>query len=235
MNKIILNASYDENVRSTVLTALQEIDRAETVKADAETKIAKADAEIKIVKADAEIKIANTDAEIKIVKADAEIKIANADAEKKIAKAEADRKIAEMAFEIQTITMQLEKSVVKESQYTARALIEYVENFVIPPNKPNQTITRRDKWTTFFTTDFRGQAAYSCIVRANPMWFTGEQKIAERLASAYQFQSDAHHATAYDIHSGIDFVVKRGAMTAQLYNMAECLNSALNLQGQFIA
>ncbi len=40
-----------------------------------------------------------------------------------------------MAFEIQTITMQLEKSVLKESQYTARALIEYIENFVIPPNK----------------------------------------------------------------------------------------------------
>jgi hypothetical protein len=31
--------------------------------------------------------------------------------------------------------MQLEKSVLKESQYTARALIEYIENFVIPPNK----------------------------------------------------------------------------------------------------
>ena len=144
---------------------------------------AEAEAEAKIVKADAETKIAKADAEIKIVKADAEIKIANADAEKKFAKAEADRKITEMAFEIQTITMQLEKSVVKESQYTARALIEYVENFVIPPNKPNQTITRRDKWTTFFTTDSRGQAAYSCIVRANPIWSKGEQNIAERLTS----------------------------------------------------
>ena len=96
------------------------------------------------------------DAETIIVKADAdaEIKIANAEAE-------ADQEMAEMAFEMQTITRQLENSFVKESQYTARALIEYVENFVMPPNKPNKKITRKDKkWTSFFTTDSRGQAAY---------------------------------------------------------------------------
>lgn len=40
MNKIILNASYDENVRSTVLTALQEIDRADKDLLRAELKIA---------------------------------------------------------------------------------------------------------------------------------------------------------------------------------------------------
>lgn len=39
MNKIILNASYDENVRSTVLTALQEIDRAELLRERAELEL----------------------------------------------------------------------------------------------------------------------------------------------------------------------------------------------------
>ena len=113
--------------------------------AEAEQKvaIAKADAEAKIAKTDAhaETKIAKADAETKIVKTNAEAKVAiiNADAEKKIAKAEADQKMAEMAFEIQIITMQLEcREREPVYQYTARALIEYVENFVIPPNKPNK-------------------------------------------------------------------------------------------------
>ena len=126
----------------------------------AETKIAKADAETKIVKTNAEAKVA----------------IINADAEKKIAKAEADQKMAEMAFEIQIITMHLENSVVKESQYNTSILLFHRTN----RTKIN---TRRDKLTSLFTTDSRGQAAYSCIVRANPIWSKGEQNIAERLTS----------------------------------------------------
>ena len=141
--------------------------------------MAEAEQKVAIAKADAEAKIAKADAhaETKIVKTNAEAKVAiiNADAEKKIAKAEADQKMAEMAFEIQIITMQLENSVVKESQYTSILLFHRTNRTKIN--------TRRDKLTSLFTTDSRGQAAYSCIVHANPIWSKGEQNIAERLTS----------------------------------------------------
>ena len=42
-----------------------------------------------------------------------------------------------------------------------------------------------------FHNGFSWSSSISCIVLTNPMWSKGEQNIAERLASAYQFQSDA--------------------------------------------
>ena len=63
---------------------------------------------------------------------------------------------------------------ISEGKHTARALIEYVENFVMDIDRKK---SRRLRWTEFFTSDPRGKIAYSCI-------------IAERLSSASQFQSD---------------------------------------------
>lgn len=65
------------------------------------------------------------------------------------------------------------------------------------------------------------------------MWFKGEANIAERLAAAYQFQSDPFQASAHEIEDGLPFIVVKGSMAVQLYNLAECLNTALQLQGQF--
>ena len=125
----------------------------------------------------------------------------------------------------------MNQSLLRESQYTARGLIEYVEMFEMPQNK----LSRKQKWTTFFTNDPRGKVAYTCILSTNPGWDSGEFKIADRIASAYQFQSDPHHSSALEINSGVNFVVKQESMELQLFNVAKCLNSALSLQGKFVA
>ena len=135
---------------------------------------------------------------------------------------------------IETLSIQLEKSSFRESQYTARGLIEYVENFRMPVVAGEKKPSREEaRWTNFFTNDPSGQKAYLCILNANPMWTKGEANIANRLASAYQFQSNPFHATAHEIEDGLPFIVVKGSMVVQLYNLAECLNTALQLQGQF--
>ena len=134
---------------------------------------------------------------------------------------------------IETLSNKLEKSSFRESQYTARGLIEYVENFRMPVVAGEKKPSREARWTNFFTNDPSGQKAYLCILNANPMWTKGEANIANRLASAYQFQSNPFHATAHEIEDGLPFIVVKGSMVVQLYNLAECLNTALQLQGQF--
>ena len=140
---------------------------------------------------------------------------------------------ANTALIIETLSNKLEKSRFRESQYTARGLIEYVENFRMPAVAGNKKPSREARWTNFFTNDPTGQKAYLCILNANPMWPKGAANIADRLASAYQFPSDPHHPSAHEIEDGLPFIVVKGSMVVQLYKLAECLNTALQLQGQF--
>jgi len=184
--------------------------------------------EVKKMIMKAELTAAAAEAEAKVAKAEAETKVVNAEAEAKVAKAEAAAEVLVETSEI--LRMKLEQSVLRESHYTARGLIEYIENFRM---EKNGTLSKVEKWTKFFKSNPKGKLAYSCIISANPMWTKGQASIANRLTSAYQFQSDPHHATAHEIESGAEFTVRKGSSFIQLYNMAECLNSALQLQGKF--
>ena len=153
---------------------------------------------------------------------------AAAEAEAKVANAEAAAEVLFGTAEI--LRMKLEQSVLRKSHYTARGLIECITNFRI---EKNGNLSKVEKWTKFFKSNPKGKLAYSCIISANPLWTKGEASIANRLTSAYQFQSDPYHITPHEIESGAELTVLKGSSFIQLYNMAKCLNSALQLQGKF--
>ena len=94
----------------------------------------------------------------------------------------------------------LETAMTRDATMNPRAVIEYVELYVMPKDAPYfKSKDRRKKWESFLkdnTTD--GPAIMQCLKEKVPSW-SGEFKAADQISSIYSYTSEGLHVTSHEI------------------------------------
>ena len=231
------NESIPKDFRSYCLNVTRELSKAQVQIAEAQTQITEAQTQITAAKAEANIKI--TEAQMQITEAKAQAQIAEAKAEAKIATSKVEVLGAENA---------LGKMIDAKCAANPRAVMEYVEAFVmatLPPfqanssdsqkptkiAKPYTSLSRREKWAAYFQ-DPNGQGPYilQCILSKNPLWEKSADRVAGRLCHVYDSNSDRHHSTSHEINADpITPVWITGNLAGQLVNAIICIGENLGL------
>jgi len=231
------NESIPKDFRSYCLNVTRELSKAQVQIAEAQTQITEAQTQITAAKAEANIKI--TEAQMQITEAKAQAQIAEAKAEAKIATSKVEVLGAENA---------LGKMIDAKCAANPRAVMEYVEAFVmatLPPfqanssdsqkptkiAKPYTSLSRREKWAAYFQ-DPNGQGPYilQCILSKNPLWEKSADRVAGRLCHVYDSNSDRHHSTSHEINADRNTPVWiTGSLAGQLVNAIICIGENLGL------
>ena len=102
-----------------------------------------------------------------------------------------------------------------------RAIIEYVESFVMPAYKIVGN-SRKEKWKVFFTNSTIGANIYNCILESNPLWKKTPTDIAERMHNMYQYSSDYHHQSSLQIQETKELNLQ-AKLLLQSYNVILCI------------
>jgi RNA-splicing ligase RtcB len=213
------NESIPKDFRSYCLNVTRELSKAQVQIAEAQTQI--------------------TEAQMQITEAKAQAQIAEAKAEAKIATSKVEVLGAENA---------LGKMIDAKCAANPRAVMEYVEAFVmakLPPfqanssdsqkptkiAKPYTSLSRREKWAAYFQ-DPNGQGPYilQCILSKNPLWEKSADRVAGRLCHVYDSNSDRHHSTSHEINADRNTPVWiTGSLAGQLVNAIICIGENLGL------
>ena len=130
---------------------------------------------------------------------------------------------------IKELDESLQKSYAKFNSLTPRAIIEYVEYFLMNEKK-YQGQNRVKKWAIFFDDTKEGRAILECIRNSTPGWQENAQGMAVRIASIYQFTSDYYHATSHGIAAKEVLVLDKLAHHIQIYNAMVCIADVLGIQ-----
>jgi hypothetical protein len=94
----------------------------------------------------------------------------------------------------------LEAAMTRNAAMNPRAVIEYVEMYVMPKDAPySNSKDRRKKWESFLLDDTtNGPAVMKCLKEKVPSWGSAS-KAAEQLSSIYSYTSESVHVTSYEI------------------------------------
>ena len=150
-----------------------------------------------------------------------------------VAKAKAETAVAEAKAEniallrdLDSLTNSLEKSQSRLNCMTPRAILEYVECWVMPISTIKES--REKRWQHFLTETKTGKDISLCILRENKQW--QEHSLAKRIIGLYQHTSDSIHSQSHDIHTTQKVVLEKLGLTAQAFNAASCIASSLDLK-----
>jgi hypothetical protein len=94
----------------------------------------------------------------------------------------------------------LREAITRNAAMNPRAVIEYVELFVMPRDATYiQTKDRRQKWEEFLKDDTTsGPSIVHCLRKDVPMWNTAA-KAAAQISSLYSYTSEGAHVTSHEI------------------------------------
>ena len=98
-------------------------------------------------------------------------------------------------------TMRLLKTAMtRDATMNPRAVIEYVELYVMPKDAPYfKSKDRRKKWESFLKDNTtNGPAIMQCLKEKVPSW-SGEFKAADQISSIYSYTSEGLHVTSHEI------------------------------------
>ena len=115
------------------------------------------------------------------------------------------------------------------SKLTPRAIIEYVEIFVMDKYEINKKQTREQKWIKFLESTDIGKQICLCIEKDNPLWGKGSKEIATRIKSMYQVSSDYHHCTSLEINDTKSIPLKAKELM-QSFNLMRCIAVCCDLK-----
>jgi hypothetical protein len=114
----------------------------------------------------------------------------------------AESQIALMKAQEQERELQrlLREAITRNAAMNPRAVIEYVELFVMPRDATYiKTKDRRVKWESFLTDDTTsGPSIVHCLREDVPMWNT-PAKAAAQISSLYSYTSEGAHVTSHEI------------------------------------
>jgi len=94
----------------------------------------------------------------------------------------------------------LSEAITRNAAMNPRAVIEYVELFVMPSNAAYfKTKDRRLKWEAFLKDDSTsGPNIVHCLCKDVPKWNTAA-KAAAQISSLYSYTSEGAHVTSHEI------------------------------------
>jgi len=220
-----------KKLRRLVQNQKQEIANAkqQATVAKAELQVAEAKAEQHVTVAKAELQVAEAKAEQHVTVAKAELQVAEA-------KAVAEREMLLRQLASATTAFQVAQS--KLNCVTPRAVLEYVENWVMPEKAKGQN--RLERWKAFFDSE-EGKQLCDCIAEENKMWliyaptnanakWTKSYVIAERINILFKQLGDMVHEGAHNINATKSFVLTRLDINAQAFNVAACIASHFDLE-----
>jgi phosphoribosylanthranilate isomerase len=94
----------------------------------------------------------------------------------------------------------LEAAMTRNAAMNPRAVIEYVEMYVMPKDAPYfNSKDRRKKWESFLKDNTtNGPAIMQCLKEKVPSW-SGESKAADQISSIYSYTSEGVHVTSHEI------------------------------------
>ena len=94
----------------------------------------------------------------------------------------------------------LETAMTRNAAMNPRAVIEYVELYVMPKDAPYfKSKDRRKKWESFLKDNTtNGPAIMQCLKEKVPSW-SGEFKAADQISSLYSYSSEGLHVTSHEI------------------------------------
>ena len=94
----------------------------------------------------------------------------------------------------------LREAVTRNAAMNPRAVVEYVENFVMPSEAAYaKTKDRREKWETFLKDETtNGPNILKCLREEVPTWNTAT-KAAAQISNLYSYTSEGAHVTSYEI------------------------------------
>jgi hypothetical protein len=94
----------------------------------------------------------------------------------------------------------LESAMTRNAAMNPRAVIEYVEMYVMPKDAPYfKSKDRRKKWESFLKDNStNGPAIMQCLMEKVPSW-SGESKAADQISSIYSYTSEGVHVTSHEI------------------------------------
>ena len=94
----------------------------------------------------------------------------------------------------------LREAVTRNAAMNPRAVVEYVENFVMPSEAAYaKKKDRREKWETFLKDETtNGPNILKCLREEVPTWNTAT-KAAAQISNLYSYTSEGAHVTSYEI------------------------------------
>ena len=94
----------------------------------------------------------------------------------------------------------LETAMTRDAAMNPRAVIEFVELFVMPKDAPYfNSKDRRKKWESFLKDNTtNGPAIMLCLKEKVPSW-SGESKAADQISSIYSYSSEGVYVTSHEI------------------------------------
>ena len=116
-----------------------------------------------------------------------------------------------------------------------RALIEYVEESIMPSNIKEMKINGKyikkvDKWELFLNSTDTGKRIVTCINSEIPKWKGNALQIAKRISSIFDYTSDHHHVTALEINETKTVRIDETGMLMQTFLAMSCLAKACDLK-----
>ena len=135
--------------------------------------------------------------------------------------------------DLNSLTNSLEKAQSRLNCLTPRAILEYVEVWVMPIE--TKKLSREERWQTFLAETEAGRAIRDRILYENKQW--KESSLANRIAGLYQHMSDSlydHMHVLHTIKQPHDIqqkvILEKLGLTAQAFNAASCIAIALELK-----
>ena len=94
----------------------------------------------------------------------------------------------------------LREAITRNAAMNPRAVVEYVENFVMPSEAAYaKKKDRREKWETFLKDETtNGPNILKCLREEVPTWNTAT-KAAAQISNLYSYTSEGAHVTSYEI------------------------------------
>jgi hypothetical protein len=110
-----------------------------------------------------------------------------------------------------------------------RGVIEYVEQYHMPPSYAN--LTRKVKWERFFRGEGLGKEIYSCIIGNVPGWAKeDDSSLAGRISSIYQATSDFYHQTSMRINETSTVqILEKSTLVSQVMTAITCIAKHCNI------
>jgi hypothetical protein len=157
------------------------------------------------------------EAEAEAQRGKAEAQIEKAQKETAYARLETADARRETADAIET----LQKLSIENSLLAPRAVIEFVEIFVIA-KAYNISGSREQKWEAFFRDTDIGRNILRCVSEENPLWEKDPKRLAGRVKSIYSYSSDYYHQTSLEIQETKRLEVS-GKLLKQTLNFINCV------------
>lgn len=147
------------------------------------------------------------------------------------AKLEVEKENEYLKHKISNITTITQAMTTSFNQLIPRAVIEYVEKWIMTDELYGRLKNRVARWEYFFKSDVIGQDIFDCALKVNPMWEKSALKIADRVNGFYQFNSDEYHSSSHDIATkSKPFILDKFVMNAQMFQFFICVSKKLGLK-----